>query len=131
MEVAQKQNIISQWMVWQFFDVPREILKGWKNFLKFNLNYFSVPLLLRTLFSPWRRYKVSYGKGFDISRYLEALFSNLIFRTLGAIMRSFLIIIGLLVEIFLVFAGIIVFFGWLILPVLLIAGLIFGFKVLI
>lgn len=130
-EVAKKQNIFNQWLSWQFFEVPKEILKAWKNFLKFNLNYFSVPLLLKTLFSPWRRYKMSYGKGFDIGGYFGALLSNLIFRFLGAAMRSFLIFLGLLVEVFILFTGIIIFFGWLVLPALLIAGFIFGIKVLI
>ena len=125
------QNIVFQWISWQFFEVPKEILKAWKNFLKFNLNYFSIPLLLRTLFSPWRRYKMFRGKGFDIGKFFEVLVSNLIFRLLGAIIRSFLIFIGLLVELFIIFAGIIIFIGWLILPVLLIAGFIFGIKVLI
>jgi len=129
-EVAKKQNIFSQWASWQFFDVPKEIVRGWKNFLKFNLNYFSIPLLLKTLFSPWRRYRVSYGKGFDIGRYFSAFFSNLIFRMLGAILRSFLIFIGLLVEVFIIFMGLVVFFGWLVLPVLLVWGLIFGIQVL-
>jgi len=125
------QNIFLQYLSWQFFDVPGNILKAWKNFLKFNLNYFSVPLLLKSFFSPWRRYNMPYGRGFDIGKYLETLISNLIFRFLGLVMRSFLIIIGLLVEIFIIFAGAILFFGWLVLPAILIAGLIFGFKVLI
>ena len=130
-EVTKPQNIFSQWVFWQFFEMPRNILKAWRNFLLFNLNYFSIPLLLKTFFSLWRRYKWSYGKGFDIKRYLEAFFSNLISRTLGAILRSFLIFIGLLAEIFIIFAGIIIFLGWFVLPVLLIGGLIFGFKVML
>ncbi len=124
------QNIFFQWIFWQFFEVPKNILRAWRNFLKFNLNYFSIPLLLKTFFSPWRRYKVSYGKGFDFGKYFEALFSNLIFRILGAILRSFLIFIGLLAEIFIILGGVIVFSGWLISPILLTWGLIFGFKFL-
>jgi len=131
MEITQKQNIFLQWLSWQFFDVPKNILIAWANFLKFNLNYFSIPLLLKTLFSPWRRYALSYGKGFDIGRYFETLFSNLLFRILGAVMRSFLIIIGLLVEIFIIFAGFMIFLGWLILPILLIFGLYHGFRILL
>ena len=72
---------------------------------------------------------MSYGKGFDIGRYLEAFFSNLIFRLLGAIVRSFLIVIGLLAEIFIVFCGIIIFLGWLILPILLVLGIYHGFRI--
>mgnify|MGYP001562623821 CR=1 FL=1 len=124
------KNIVFLWLSWQFFEVPKELLKGWKNFLLFNLNYFSISLLFKTLFSPWRKYKWSYGKGFDIGRYLEAFFSNLISRVLGAIVRSFLLLIGLIAEIFIVFAGLIVFIGWLIMPAFLIAGLIFGFKII-
>jgi len=125
------ENIFLQWLSWHFFDVPRSILIAWKNFLRFNLNYFSIPLLLKTLFSPWRRYQFTYGKGFDIGRYFTVFFSNLIFRLLGAVMRGFLIIIGLLVEIFIIFAGFIVFLGWLILPILLIFGLYHGFRILL
>jgi len=125
------QNIFFQYLCWQFLEVPGNILNAWRNFLKFNLNYFSISFLIKTLFSPWRRYRMSYGKGFDIGRYFTAIFSNLIFRLLGAIMRIILIIIGLLVEIFIIFAGVILFFGWLILPALLIAGLIFGFKIIL
>jgi len=125
------ENILIQYLSWQFFDVPKKLIKVWKNFLLFNLNYFSILLLIKTLFAPWRRYKMSYGRGFDIGRYFEAFISNLIFRTLGAIVRIFLIIIGLFAEVFIILAGIIVFFGWLVLPIVLITGLIFGLKVLI
>ena len=129
-EISQRQNIFWQWVFWQFLEMPGNILKAWRNFLKFNLNYFSIPLLLKTLFSPWRRYRMSYGKGFDIGRYFSVFFSNLIFRILGAMMRVFLIMIGLLAEIFLIFAGAFIFLGWLVLPAILIAGLIFGFKII-
>jgi len=125
------QNIFIQYLCWQFFEMPGKILNAWRNFLKFNLNYFSISLLIKTLFSPWRRYRMSYGKGLDIGRYLEAFLSNLIFRLLGVIMRIIFIIIGLLVEIFIIFAGAILFFSWLILPALLIAGLVFGLKIIL
>ena len=90
-----------------------------------------MPLLLKTFFSPWRRYQASYGKGFDLGKYFEAFLSNLIFRSLGAFLRSFLIVGGLLVEVFILFTGTVIFFTWLILPALLIAGFLFGIKIII
>jgi len=125
------QNILIQYLSWQFLDVPGNILAGWKNFLKFGINYFSIPLLVKTLFSPWHRYAWAYPRGFDIGKYLEVFISNLISRILGAIMRIFLIIAGILVEVFIIFAGIILFIGWLTLPILLLAGLCFGFKIIL
>jgi len=124
------ENIFFQYLAWQFFDTPKAILQAWQNFLKFNLNYFSISLLFRTLFYPWRRYAMSYGKGFDISRYLEAFATNLIFRIFGAVIRLFLIIIGLAVELFIILVGLIIFLITLFLPFLLIAGLYYGFRIL-
>ena len=129
-QAAKKQSIIIQYLVWHFFDVPRQILKGWKNFLLFNLDYFSVPLLIKTFFSHWRKYRWFYGRGFDLGRYLEVFFSNLISRILGAIVRSFLIFIGLVTEIFVFLGGLIILIIWLISPILLIIGLILGFKII-
>lgn len=125
-----QKNILFLWMQWNFFDAPKEILKAWKNFLLFNLNYFSIPILLKTFFSPWRRYLWSYGRGFDIKVYFEAAASNLISRSIGLIMRVFLIFIGLAIEIFIVLGGALVFLSWILLPFLLVGGLILGIKIL-
>ena len=125
------QNIFIQYLEWQFFDVPKNILQAWQNCLRFNLNYWSVPLLLKTLFSHWRRYQYSYGKGFNFKRYFEAFTFNMISRVLGSIMRSVLIVLGLLTEIFVFLAGAIVFLIWLILPFLLVGGFFYGFKILL
>jgi len=125
------QNIFIKYLVWHFWDTPRGILKGWQNCLKFNLNHWSVPLLLKTWFSPWRRYKYSYGKGFSFSKYFEVFSFNIISRTIGAIMRSVLIVLGLLMEAVVVLAGALVMIFWLILPPLLVGGFLYGFKMLL
>jgi hypothetical protein len=124
------QSILFQWFVWHFREMPGEILEAWKNFFKFNLEYFSILLLIKTLFSPWRKYEIFYGRAFDVRRYFEVFFSNLIFRILGAIIRSVLILIGLLVQIFIIFVGVIILISWLFLPVFLILGFYYGFKIL-
>ncbi|MBZ1348523.1 MAG: hypothetical protein KYQ20_02075 [Candidatus Nealsonbacteria bacterium] len=130
MKIAEKQNIIFQWFFWQFFEMPKNILKAWRNFLLFNLNYFSIALLLKTFFSPWRKYKLGYPRGFRFSKYLEVFFSNLISRVLGALVRIVLIIAGLLAQVFIIFAGAIIFFGWIVLPFLLVAGFLFGIRLI-
>ena len=123
-------NIIIQYLQWHFVEQPKAILRAWYNFLKFCLNYFSLPLLIKTLFSPWRKYKSSKGRRFDLKVYLNAVAFNAISRGIGAIMRSILIIIGITAEIFIFFAGIIIFVGWLILPALLVIGFFYGIKLL-
>ena len=126
--IAFFQNILIQYLIWYFWEVPGKILEALRNFLLFNMNYFSIPLLFKTLFSHWRRYRWSYKGGFSPARYIEVYFSNLISRILGAIVRTVLILLGLLVEIFILLGGIIVFLGWLFLPLLMGWGLYFGFR---
>ena len=125
------QSIILQYIEWQFIDTPRGVLKAWKNCLKFNLNYWSVIVLIKTFFTHWRRYRFDYGKGFDFKRYFEVWTFNIISRILGMVLRSVLIVLGLVSEIFVFLIGLLVIWGWLVLPLLLILGLIFGFKLLL
>ncbi|MDO8424457.1 MAG: hypothetical protein Q7S70_00775 [bacterium] len=123
------QNAFLQYFVWQFFDAPKNILAGWVNFLRFGVNFFSIPLLLKTLFSPWRKYSASYGRGFDVGRFFETLLSNLIFRLLGAIVRSFFILAGILFEGLIFIVGLAILIIWLLLPAVLILGIYHGFRI--
>ncbi len=125
------ENILFLYLSWYFWDVPKNILAGWRNFLKFGLNYFSLSLLLQNFFSPWRRYRMGYGRGFNLGRYFEAFTFNLMSRGIGVVLRLFFILLCLLTEIFIFLIGLIVLLGWLILPIILIGGIIFGFKILL
>lgn len=73
---------------------------------------------------------MSYGKGLDFQKNIEVFFSNLIFRLLGAIIRSGLIAAGLIAEVFVFFGGLIWLVLWVFSPIILLWGLYFGFKVL-
>ncbi len=125
-----KKFILIQYLTWHFIDSPKAISKAWKNFLLFNLNYFSVPLLLRTFFSHWRKYYYSYGKGLNPGRWFEAFVFNMFSRIIGAILRTIFIIIGIAFEVLIVVAGLIILIAWILLPLLLLAVLWFGFRLI-
>lgn len=129
-EVAKKRNIFFQWLTWHYSQAPKGILKALKNFLVFNFHYFSIGFLARTLFSHWRRYIEQYPRGFDIKGWLSAFVGNLISRSLGALVRTITILAGLIVELFILFFGIVAFLVWLFLPILLVFGVYFGIKLL-
>jgi hypothetical protein len=122
------KNILTDWFFWHYLEMPREIGRIWKNFLLFNLQYFSIFSLLKTLFFPWRRYQLSYKGGFNPQRYFEAFIFNSFSRMIGFLFRGFLIIIGLFFEVFIIIIGIIFIFGWLFLPFFLCLGFYYGFK---
>src|SRR5271157_4347928 len=98
MEKVSEQNILIGWFVWQFYQMPKFLFGVWNNYFMFATNYFSLPLLLKTFFSPWRRYKWNYPKGFDVAEFFNTLISNTVSRILGAAMRIVLIIMGICLQ---------------------------------
>lgn len=118
-EASQKQNFIFKWIAWHYFEVPESLIKAFRNFLVFNFNYFSVSLLCRTLFSHWRRYRDSYGKGFDPKTFFFTLIGNTISRVLGALVRFVVIVFALILEVLIFISGIICLFAWIFFPLLL------------
>ncbi len=126
MEKSEKrENIVIMWLLWRFYEMPKFLFSVWRSYLLFGLNYFSIDLLLKTLFSPWRRYNWVYPKGFDIKEFFNTLVSNTFSRILGAICRMVLIIIGALAQIFIFVAGIFAIFLWLSIPFIIIGGILF------
>ena len=127
-EVCPKRNLFISFLDWHFHEAFLSIVGAWRNFLSFNLRYFSVGELSRTLFSHWHKTSEGYGRGFDLQRFFSVLIGNIMSRVLGAIARSIFIIIGLAVELFILLAGAAVLLFWVLLPIwVLMAGLaVFG-----
>lgn len=127
MEVSRKQNIIIIWLAWHFYEAPAFLFSVWKNYLLFVLDYFSMPLLLSTLFSPWRKTAWSYSRKFVIGEYLGNIITNTFSRILGAILRLVLIIAGIMVELLVAIMGAAVMVCWILLPLICIFLIIFLF----
>ena len=107
---------------WYYGEAVKDVLTGWRNYIIFSLNYFSIPLLLRTLFSPWRRDITKKPRGLDFQKLFEYIAFNSISRGLGFLVRFFTIIAGIIFSLVVVISGFVFFVIWLILP-FAIAGL--------
>ena len=128
MATNNSKNIFILWLKWHFYKMPKFLLGVWKNYILFALNYFSLPILLKSLFAPWRRYRWNYPKWFDIGEFISTLISNVFSRLIGALVRLVLIVIGILFQIFVIFAGLIIFLLWILIPFIIIAGFWFVFN---
>ena len=125
MEASEKRDIISLWISWQFYEMPKFLFQIWNNYFMFASNFFSVKQLLKTFFAPWRKYNWRYPKGINPVEFFNTLVSNTFSRILGALMRIVLIIVGALLQVFVAIAGLIIFVGWLLTPFIIIAGFLF------
>ncbi len=127
MEATRQQNIFVAWFFWYFYEMPKFLLEVWKNYIIFAVNYFSFLALLKSFFSPWRRYRWMYPKNFDIVEFFNALISNTFSRVLGAMMRAVLIVFGLILQVFVIVVGLVVILLWAIAPFFVVACLLFAF----
>ncbi len=105
---------------WYYIESSKKIFLITKNFLHFGVSYFSLPLLIKTFFAPWRGYYEEYARGFNIKNFFSAWSTNTISRTFGAVIRFFLIILFVITEVVFLVGGILMWFFWLFLPFLII-----------
>jgi len=91
---------------------------------------FSVPILLRTLFDPWKR-DVSYAENASLDVRYKIWLNNLLSRLVGFVVRFFTALTGMLfaASSFLILAAF--FLVWLALPIIILFLLFNGLKVII
>lgn len=104
---------------------------GWKQRLMMlrerlasTADYFSIDLLLKTLFSPYRQISAGQVRG-SINVQAQAFFDRLLSRIIGAIVRSFMIIFGTVSMLLYVTIGGFFLLFWGVVPLLPIIGVIF------
>ncbi len=127
-----RQNLFIKWIVWHFKEGPAQLLSIWSNFLRFSLEFFSIGILLKTWINPWRRLSESYRGGIvNISENIQVLILNTFSRFIGFLMRTIVIIVGIIFTFLVFLSGILALLIWILLPLLLIAGIIFSIAILI
>lgn len=85
-------------------------------------DYFSIGLLLSTLFAPFRQISAGSVDG-SIPVLLRAFVDKLISRVIGSIVRTFMIIFGLVVMVLQIIFGGIVLAVWVFVPLFPVIGL--------
>lgn len=88
-----------------------------KERLMSSIDYFSIDLLLRTYFSPFRQISAG-GVDGPIAIKVQAFFDKLISRIIGAIVRTLIIAIGVVTITLHTILGCIVLVVWAIIPLL-------------
>jgi len=104
-------------LAWHYSKGLERFIDNWLYHLKWINHYFSLPLLIKTLFSPWKKLLVDDDvPGFSPTRYFENLMFNFISRGMGAIVRLSLFVVGILAIIFTFLASAVGIFLWIVFP---------------
>ncbi len=102
-------------------------ISQWKRIagrFKATLEFFSIGQLLSTLFSPFRQISANTGSDGSLGNAMRAFVDQLISRVIGAFVRFFTIVFGLIVILLQAVYETVIMTAWWFLPLLPIAGFI-------
>lgn len=110
--------LISFYGKWHYTQGFRDLYRNWRSFVLFVLHFFSLRLLFRTWLSPFGRLDEEYKKGFDLEGFLETLIVNTMMRLVGFVLRTFVIVSGLVSLVAVLLLGPVLFVLWIFTPFL-------------
>jgi len=117
--------LLLDFVLWYYTIAFRDILVVWSNFMWFIVHFFSMPLLLRTLFAPWKRITDEYHIT-SIEDVLSTFVLNTMTRVFGGIVRLFILIAGLVFLVFGVLGLFISIALWICMPIGFVVTLFYG-----
>lgn len=106
------------YLIWHYTTAWTDIFRLFNNYLWFVGNFFSIELLFKTLFSPWRRLSISGGKGSKDS-FFGAILVNTFMRGVGFFIRSFTILAGCVALFIFVTVSALLICIWAVLPAII------------
>ena len=115
---------------WHYTQAVVDLIGIVKNFLWFFWEFFSIKLLLKSLFTPFHRLGQQYKGGLDLSNLAETILVNTLMRFVGFLLRSFLILLGILCILLTFVVGIFFLVAWVLAPLLLVFLIAFGVKMI-
>lgn len=107
---------------WWYTTGWRGRLFGLRDKLASTIDYFSIDLLLRTFFSPFRQISAGRADG-GLNVQMRAFLDRLISRVIGAMIRLVMIIVGLLAILFEAIFGAVFVALWAFIPISPIVGI--------
>jgi hypothetical protein len=108
---------------WWYGKGCRQFVRGIWMRLGHTADFFSVGILLKTLFSPFRQISAGSVDG-PLSVKFRAFLDRLISRMIGSFIRSVTLIFGLVFMLLQLVASMVLVVFWLVVPLLPVAGLI-------
>ncbi|MFZ2522265.1 MAG: hypothetical protein WAX44_00255 [Minisyncoccia bacterium] len=121
---------IPNYFLWHYSKALFDLVNLWRNFTIFFYDFFSIPTLLKTLFSPWHRMNDAYSGQLTFEATVGTFIVNTLMRIVGGLVRGVFVVLGLISIIVSFSVGLIVFCAWLLLPLILLYTFLSGIKFL-
>lgn len=116
--------VIINLFTWWYAEGYRDLLSRLRDRIFRVWHFFSVDLLFKTLFAPWKQIITYPGK--SIQAQMRALLDNLVSRLVGFAVRTIIILAAIITIAATALIGAIIFVLWPLAPVLVVGLIIWG-----
>lgn len=124
-------SMLHHYLLWHYSRAWMEMFHVWSNLLWFVVKFFSLPQLMLSWFSPWKRMTEGRGNKWNLEDLAGYIIIGLLSRIVGAIMRTIVIFIGLVSLSLVLIGGVVTFVFWAAAPLVIISLLGFGITLLV
>ncbi|HBD24602.1 MAG: hypothetical protein A2566_02675 [Candidatus Zambryskibacteria bacterium RIFOXYD1_FULL_40_13] len=113
-------SFIFSYLSWHYSKAFLNIYGIFSNFFWMIYRFFSLPLLFKTFFSPWRHLDDQYTKKLDIQEFFSTLIVNTLMRLVGMFFKLVVILVAIVFIIVMSVVEAVTFLVWLLLPVVIV-----------
>ena len=124
-------TVVHHYLLWHYSRAILEIFHVWLNLLWFVVHFFSIPQLMRSWLSPWKRMVEGRGEKWNLEDLAAYIVIGIISRIIGFILRTIVITLGLISLTITIVGGFVTYAFWIGAPVIIIALLGFGITLLV
>lgn len=124
--------LFASYLIWHYGTAWADMIRVGQNLLWFVYHVFSVPVLLKTFFSPWKRLTEE-PKGnilTDTQGVVDAIIVSTLMRIAGIMARFFMLAVAAALLAVLFIAGAALLLVWAVMPVLPVVLFLWGFVLL-
>ncbi|MBI2053436.1 MAG: hypothetical protein HYT41_01690 [Candidatus Sungbacteria bacterium] len=117
---------LTDYLIWHYGRAPQDLLGLARDLLWSCWHFFSISDLARTLFAPFARIRQTYFNINNLEESFQNLTANAVSRAVGLVLRTIVIVAGLVCEVILAGVFVVIWAAWFLLPAIIILLLIPG-----
>lgn len=123
--------LVKDYFIWHYTTAIKELIHIWKNFLWFTIHLFSIPQLLKTWISPWKRVREEQTRTWNLEGFIGRVLIGLLSRIIGFFVRTVFIVVGGVFLSITILTGLSLFISWFLLPILPLTLIALGIAIII
>lgn len=101
-----------------------ELINGLKERLRDAADFFSIRLLMQNFFSPYRQISAQGTSSSAVNDRMQAFLDSLISRVVGTVVRLFVLLAGIIVIFLQITVGVVMIMIWPLIPMTVVGGVI-------